>query len=138
MQKKLIAPLALGTSALLLSGCSSLGLGGGGSGGPDTRYVARDVNTLYMAAKEKLDKGQYQIAAALFDEVERQHPYSPWARRAQLMSAFSYYMAQKYNESTSSARRFLSISAWRRFCSSSFFLSSNCRWRSAWASRSRS
>lgn len=109
MQKKLIAPLALGMSALLLSGCSSLGLGGGGSGSPDTRYVARDVNTLYMAAKEKLDKGQYQIAAALFDEVERQHPYSPWARRAQLMSAFSYYMAQKYNESTSSARRFLSI-----------------------------
>lgn len=108
MQKKLIAPLALGMSALLLSGCSSLGLGGSG-GGSDTRYVARDVNTLYMAAKEKLDKGQYQIAAALFDEVERQHPYSPWARRAQLMSAFSYYMAQKYNESTSSARRFLSI-----------------------------
>ncbi|HMT41183.1 MAG TPA: outer membrane protein assembly factor BamD [Sphingorhabdus sp.] len=108
MQKKLIAPLALGMSVLLLSGCSSLGLGGGG-GGSDTRYVARDVNTLYMAAKEKLDKGQYQIAAALFDEVERQHPYSPWARRAQLMSAFSYYMAQKYNESTSSARRFLSI-----------------------------
>ena len=108
MQKKLIAPLALGMSVLLLSGCSSLGLGGGG-GGSDTRYVARDVNTLYMAAKEKLDKGQYQIAAALFDEVERQHPYSPWARHAQLMSAFSYYMAQKYNESTSSARRFLSI-----------------------------
>jgi outer membrane protein assembly factor BamD len=108
MQKKLIAPLALGMSALLLSGCSSLGLGGGG-GGSDTRYVARDVNTLYLAAKEKLDNGQYQVAAALFDEVERQHPYSPWARRAQLMSAFSYYMAQKYNESTSSARRFLSI-----------------------------
>ena len=27
----------------------------------------------------------------IFDEVERQHPYSIWARRAQLMSAFSYY-----------------------------------------------
>lgn len=108
MQKKLIAPLALGLLAFTLSGCSSLGLGGGG-GGADTRYVARDVNTLYLAAKEKLDNGQYQMAAALFDEVERQHPYSPWARRAQLMSAFSYYMAQKYTESTSSARRFLSI-----------------------------
>ena len=34
-------------------------------------------------------------AAKLFDEVERQHPYSVWARRAQLMSAFSYYMAQQ-------------------------------------------
>ena len=74
MQKKLIAPLALGLSAMLLSGCSSLGLGGS-KGGPDTRYVARDVNTLYSAAKAKLDSGQYQVAAALFDEVERQHPY---------------------------------------------------------------
>jgi len=106
MQKKLIAPIVLATSALLLSGCAMLG---GGRGGADTRYVARDVNTLYTAAKEKLDAGNYQVAAALFDEVERQHPYSPWARRAQLMSAFSYYMAQKYTESTASARRFLSI-----------------------------
>ena len=35
--------------------------------------------------------GDYEHAAKLFDEVERQHPYSVWARRAQLMSAFSYY-----------------------------------------------
>ena len=34
-------------------------------------------------------------AAKLFDEVERQHPYSVWARRAQLMSAFNYYLAQE-------------------------------------------
>ena len=88
MQKKLIAPLALGLSAMLLSGCSSLGLGGGRDG-TDTRYVARDVNTLYLAAKDRLDRGQYQMAAALFAEVELQHPYSPWARRAQLMRAFS-------------------------------------------------
>ncbi len=108
MQKKLIAPLILAISAMLLSGCAALG-GGGRNQGSDTRYVARDVNTLYLAAKQKLDAGNYQVAAALFDEVERQHPYSPWARRAQLMSAFSYYMAKKYNESTSSARRFLSI-----------------------------
>jgi outer membrane protein assembly factor BamD len=56
----------------------------------DTQYVARDVNTLYSLAKKRLDQGNYALAAALFDEVERQHPYSIWARRAQLMSAFSY------------------------------------------------
>ena len=49
------------------------------------------------------------MAAALFDEVERQHPYSPWARRAQLMSAFSYYVAADYNKAIQSAQRFLSI-----------------------------
>jgi outer membrane protein assembly factor BamD len=75
----------------------------------DTAYVARDVNTLYSLAKDRADKGEYELAAKLFDEVERQHPYSVWARRAQLMSAFSYYMAQKYPDTVSSAQRFLTI-----------------------------
>ena len=110
MNKKLLVPVAVLAASSLLSGCAALGLGGGDAKpGSNTRYVARDVNTLYAAAKEKLDNEQYVVAAALFDEVERQHPYSPWARRAQLMSAFSYYMAQKYNESIQSSRRFLSI-----------------------------
>jgi outer membrane protein assembly factor BamD len=55
----------------------------------DTAYVARDVNTLYDLAKRRMDQGVYEESAKLFDEVERQHPYSVWARRAQLMSAFS-------------------------------------------------
>ena len=75
----------------------------------NNRYVARDVETLYNAAKDQLDKGRYKIAALLFDEVERQHPYSIWARRAELMSAFSHYLAQDYNESIDAAQRFLSI-----------------------------
>ena len=75
----------------------------------DTAYIARDVNTLYSLAKRRMDVGDYEIAAKLFDEVERQHPYSVWARRAQLMSAFSYYLAKKYPESISSAQRFLTI-----------------------------
>lgn len=75
----------------------------------DVPYVARDVDTLYSAAKDRADRGQYQISAVLFDEVERQHPYSPWARRAQLMSAFSYYMAGEHQKSIESAQRFLSI-----------------------------
>ena len=75
----------------------------------NNRYVARDVETLYNAAKNQLDKRRYKIAAILFDEVERQHPYSIWARRAELMSAFSHYLAQDYTESIDSAQRFLSI-----------------------------
>ena len=53
--------------------------------------------------------GDYEQAAKLFDEVERQHPYSVWARRAQLMSAFNYYLAKKYTEAISSAQRFVTI-----------------------------
>ena len=75
----------------------------------DTAYVARDVNTLYAAAKRTMDRGDYEQAAKLFDEVERQHPYSVWARRAQIMSAFNYYLALKYTDAISSAQRFLTI-----------------------------
>ena len=75
----------------------------------DTAYVARDVNTLYALAKKSAVQGNYADAAKLFDEVERQHPYSVWARRAQLMSAFSYYMAQQYTDAISSSQRFLTI-----------------------------
>ncbi|WP_116090627.1 outer membrane protein assembly factor BamD [Sphingomonas crusticola] len=75
----------------------------------NNRYVARDVETLYNAAKNQLDRKRYKIAAVLFDEVERQHPYSVWARRAELMSAFSHYLAQDYPQSIESAQRFLSI-----------------------------
>jgi len=88
---------------LPLSACSTTGKKG------DTAYVARDVNTLYAAAKRVMDGRDYERAAKLFDEVERQHPYSVWARRAQLMSAFNYYLARKYNDSIASARRFVII-----------------------------
>jgi outer membrane protein assembly factor BamD len=75
----------------------------------DRTYIARDVETLYNYAKDTLDKGSYKQAALIFDEVERQHPYSVWARRAMLMSAFSHYMAREYNEAVLSAQRFLSL-----------------------------
>jgi len=97
------ALLALSALALSLSACGGKKMKG------DTSYIARDVNTLYGLAKERLDKRDYEMAAKLFDEVERQHPYSVWSRRAQLMSSFAYYMAQKYPESVSSAQRFLTI-----------------------------
>ena len=101
-----VRPLVLAGAAFAIAvtaGC------GGGSKKTDTAYVARDVETLYSAAKDRLDRGNVRQAAALFDEVERQHPYSPWARRAQLMSAFSYYVARDYNNAIQSAQRFLSI-----------------------------
>jgi outer membrane protein assembly factor BamD len=123
MNRKILLSAGLLASVSMLSGCAMLGLGGGGAKpGSNTRYVARDVNTLYGAAKNKLDNKQYEVAAALFDEVERQHPYSPWARRAQLMSAFSYYMAQKYNESIQSSRRFLSIHPGNKDASNAYYL----------------
>ena len=96
-------------AALLAATVTTLSACAGGKEGKDVAYVARDVESLYSEAQRRLDKGNTLQAAALFDEVERQHPYSPWARRAQLMSAFSYYIARDYNKSIQNAQRFLSI-----------------------------
>ncbi|WP_448585279.1 outer membrane protein assembly factor BamD [Thermaurantiacus sp.] len=93
--------LALGWT----SGCARLRE----RGGKEPAYIARDAETLYTLAKDTLDRRQYKTAASLFDEVERQHPYSVWARRAQLMSAFSHYAARQYSDAVLSANRFLSL-----------------------------
>lgn len=113
---KLALLAAASTAMALTAGCA-------GRGGPkDTAFVARDVDTLYAAAQQKLDSGQPNQAAALFDEVERQHPYSPWARRAQLMSAFSYYVASDYTKSTQAAQRFLEIHPGNKDAPYAFYL----------------
>jgi outer membrane protein assembly factor BamD len=104
----------------LLAGCAT------NKNKADTQYVARDVSTLYNAGKYRLDRRQYKLAAALFDEVERQHPYSPWARRAQLMSAFSYYMNRDYNEAIAAAQRFLSIHPGNKDAPYAYYLISLC------------
>ena len=99
-----IAAVALACVIVLpAAGCA------GNKAATDTGYVARDVNTLYSLAQKRLQQRNYSDAAKLFDEVERQHPYSVWARRAQLMSAFSHYMAHDYNDAISSAQRFLTL-----------------------------
>ncbi|MCF8709025.1 outer membrane protein assembly factor BamD [Rhizorhapis sp. SPR117] len=120
MHKTLVKPLVVGLSLVLLAGCAT------SKNKADTNYVARDVSTLYNAAKYRLDRGQFKIAAALFDEVERQHPYSPWARRAQLMSAFSYYMGRDYTQSIQSAQRFLSIHPGNKDAPYAYYLISLC------------
>jgi outer membrane protein assembly factor BamD len=117
-----LAVLALATGALALTaGCA-----GRGGKNRDTAYVARDVDTLYSAAKQRLDRGDTRQAAALFDEVERQHPYSPWARRAQLMSAFSYYVARDYTKAIQSAQRFLSIHPGNKDAPYAYYLIALC------------
>ena len=100
------------STALLFAAAATIPLAAcahGGKKGADTAYVARDVSSLYTAAKKSMDGGDYEQAAKLFDEVERQHPYSVWARRAQLMSAFNYYLARKYTDAVNSAQRFVTI-----------------------------
>ena len=75
------ARLKIAVAAVVLAAAMSA------CGGDKIEYADADVGTLYNKAHEFMAGGQYRFAAVMFDEVERQHPYSIWARRATLMSA---------------------------------------------------
>ncbi|HQS71178.1 MAG TPA: outer membrane protein assembly factor BamD, partial [Novosphingobium sp.] len=51
---------------------------------------------------------------------------SPWARRAQLMSAFSYYVTRDYPKSVQSAQRFLSIHPGNKDAPYAYYLVALC------------
>jgi len=60
---------------------------------------------LFLLNQKKDPKG----AAKKFEEVDRQHPYSEWARKSLIMSAFSYYEAGAYDDCINSARRYVTL-----------------------------
>lgn len=89
-------------------------------------YVERPAETIYAEAFERMDRNQYEIAAAMFDEVERQHPYSEWARRSMLMAAFANYQANNYEEAISDAQRFISLHPGNRNAPYAYYLVAIC------------
>jgi outer membrane protein assembly factor BamD len=95
--------LALALLAVPLMACSLLH--------KDDDYVP-DVpaDKLYNQGLFLLNKEQdYKEAAKKFDEVDRQNPYSDWARKALLMSAYSYYQAAEYTDCINSAERYVTL-----------------------------
>ena len=73
------------------------------------QYNERPVEQIYADAWTQINRGEWENAAKQFDEVDRQHPYSVWARRAMLMSAFCYYQAGKYSDAVSTADQYISL-----------------------------
>jgi outer membrane protein assembly factor BamD len=55
------------------------------------------------------EKKDNKEAAKKFEEVDRQHPYSEWARKSLLMSAYAYYQARQYDEAIAAAKRYISL-----------------------------
>jgi outer membrane protein assembly factor BamD len=99
-------------TALLLGACA---------GDKDT-FVEKPVETLYNTAMNQLLDGDYTKSAKSFDEVDRQHPYSVWATKAQLMSAYALYEAGKYDESIVAAERFISLHPGHRDIAYAYYL----------------
>jgi outer membrane protein assembly factor BamD len=56
-----------------------------------------------------MNNGSYTDAAKKFEDLDRDHPYAPEARRAMVMAAYAYYKAGKYPEAVASARRYTTL-----------------------------
>lgn len=91
-------------------------------GDDDLAYSERPVEELYNTAMDDLLDQSYVDAAKGFDEVERQHPYSVWATRAQIMAAFAYYKNNDYDESIISAGRFIKLHPGHRDVAYAYYL----------------
>lgn len=98
-------------SLLIIIGLGCLIAVAGCSGKPKTKvqlvYEERPVELLYNTGMEELDAKSYNDATLYFEEVQRQHPYSEWARRAIVMSIYANYMADKYVEAGTAADTFI-------------------------------
>lgn len=90
--------------AVMLSGCA-------GSLFSSEKKAAetKPPEVLYQEGDAFLSKGEYTYAAEKFEEVDRQHPYAPEARRAIVMAAFAYQKAGKSVEAVSAARRYITL-----------------------------
>lgn len=91
--------------ALAVAGCS------GARKTPKTKlaYEERPVELLYSTGADRMDKHLWNQAVDYFQEVERQHPYSEWSRRAILMQAFAHYQANSYDEAIADSDRFIAL-----------------------------
>ena len=72
-------------------------------------YVERPVEELYNEALDLLIAKEYKASIDLFEEVDRQHPYSAWSSKAQIMAGYGYYLSNRYDEALISLERFIEL-----------------------------
>ena len=106
-------------AATALAGCAS-------KPKPHLAYEERPVELLYTVGADRLDKHQWNDAVDYFREVERQHPYSEWSRRAILMTAYAHYMANNYSEAIADSDRFISLYPGNASTVYAYYLKSIC------------
>ena len=104
---------SIGLVLALLVGCAT---------GEEDAYVERPVEELYNEAMDSLLSDDLEAAATGFAEVERQHPYSVWATRAQIMSAFVFYQGNRYDEAIGAAERFVELHPGHRDAAYGYYL----------------
>ena len=75
----------------------------------EVNYEERDLRNIYSSALKKLNDDEYQEAVNEFDEVERQHPYSLWARKSIIMSSYASYKDMDFIKAEINLKRYISL-----------------------------
>jgi len=104
--------IALFGAALALGGCSLFGGDDNASNNLNkdaAQFQERPIVQIYADAWNRINRGDWEAAAQQFNEVDRQHPYSVWARRAMLISAFCSYQSNNYTGAIATADQYISL-----------------------------
>jgi len=116
VMKRVTAPLRILAFALVVAGLAAC------ASKEREEYVERPVEQLYNEGVDALATDRYLTAARAFDEVERQHPYSTWATKAQLMAAYAHYQANKYDDAIVAVDRFIQLNPSNRDVGYAYYL----------------
>jgi outer membrane protein assembly factor BamD len=92
-------------------------LGGCGTGALFDKFFAKDDTFVEEPADKLYNEGLYlmnnnndpKAASKKFEEVDRQHPYSEWARKSLLMSAYAFYQSADYDSCIGAATRYVTL-----------------------------
>jgi outer membrane protein assembly factor BamD len=100
------AVIALLAASLALAACST-----SKETATATNAYANDLpaGTLYNQGLAHLNAGKLKEAIDSFNEVDRQHPYSEYAQKALLMTAFANYRRSSFDATVEAANRYLSL-----------------------------
>ena len=89
-------------------------------------YEERPVEALYNTGYQRLQSKRWMDAVDYFQEVERQHPYSEWARRAILMQVYAYYQNNAYQDAIAAADRFIALFPGNPSAGYAFYMKAVC------------
>ncbi len=115
----LLATLA---ATVALSACA------GNNSRPRLAYEERPVEALYNTGYERLERKRWRDAIDYFQEVERQHPYSEWSRRAILMQIYAYYQDNAYQDAIAAADRFIQLFPGNPSAAYAHYMKAVCNW----------
>ncbi len=98
--------LAIALLAGSLGACSSFDMFSKKDDTPPDEPADRLYNEGLYLLNQKKDPKE---AVKKFEEVDRQHPYSEWARKSLIMTSYAYYEAGEYDDCVNSAKRYITL-----------------------------